>query len=254
MEVCHCDLLAATDTHPLPPPQVESARDQAGRKENLFVSRQRSVRPEGRIDFHFRPQLAQHAVPKGGIVRHGRAAFLAASGGDGPANRALKIKIAKAFAESKGRRDRSVVGGEAAVWNTAGKKSSHDVIPLFFIRRQEPIFQSQGNVAEPVRALRRHLVGRHAENDFRVLRGNQLQALASEIIQAVAGGGWRPGYVGAKLFFQARSSGVERSDPMGLFGRVLVTRGNQLAKCPAAESWAVTVGTAKAKLSRTSAP
>src|SRR5579864_7832647 len=51
-----------------------------------------------------------------------------------------------------------------------------------------------------------------------MLGRNQLQTLASQVIQAVAGGCWRPSDVGAELFFQAWSGGEQRSDPMGLFG------------------------------------
>src|SRR5690242_18022590 len=101
-----------------------------------------------------------------GVVRHGSAGFLPASGGNRPAHSALEIELVKSLAEGNGRGDGTILRREASVGDAASQKRRDDVVSVLFIPGQKTILQEQGHVSKSVRSFDRDLIGRHAQDDF----------------------------------------------------------------------------------------
>ena len=155
------DLFACADRETQPLPQVKTTCHQPRRDKHLLLSDQlRPIGPESHVGFQFRPQLAHHAILERRIVRHGSAAVLAAPGGNGPAQSALKVEVAVSLAEGDGRRNRAVGRAKRPLGMLPARNAGNDVVAVLFVAATKRYFRVMGYCRS--RSARSLALGRRA--------------------------------------------------------------------------------------------
>src|SRR3989442_1195492 len=118
------------------------------------------------------------------------------------------------------------------------EEARQDVVSVFLVGGQKPVLQEEilirpAYLLEGLVRCPEHLVGRNANNDFRVLCRDQFESLLPAIVSQVASvRPWLPKEILAHLLFKARGDGHDWRHPMWLLFFCLVRSHKPVPKIP----------------------
>src|ERR1022692_1649793 len=221
------DLEARAHRHQQMTMQLESSEYQARREKCLLFAVIVAVLPKRGVDLEFRPQLLRDVILKRRVPGQRMADGVFMADGQPTAESALYIESAPPFAAGDGGRDHGAARpiGMRAGGDGATQEERENVAAGLLVGRQHAVLSDERHIPESIVDLRVVVfeVGRHIEQQFHALVGNQLKAFAvAEVDQVVASRHLLHREIGAELLFESGGDGGQRRHPVRLIGLGLV--------------------------------